>query len=134
MPVTASEPAQHVVAAGALIIEVYDQPAGYLVVRLVGELDRASVPALERELQLALATDAEAVVVDLEGLEFIDSSGVQCLIRLVRGPDGRRLPLIGAGGQPRRTFRLLGLDPLFPLANLALDGFQYRVRLSHRDP
>jgi anti-anti-sigma factor len=132
MDAAANESAQQEVPAGSLTIEVYDQPTGYLVVRIAGELDRASAPPLEQELERALAANAEAVVLDLESLEFIDSSGVQCLVRFARGRDGRRLAVIGARGQPRNALRLLGLDQIFPLAGLAVEGFEHRVGLSQR--
>jgi anti-anti-sigma factor len=133
MAAAANGPSQQMVCAESLTIEVYDQPAGYFVLRITGELDRASTPALEQELELALAANVEAVVLDLETLEFIDSGGVQCLVRFARGRDGRRLAVIGARGQPRNALRLLGLDQLFPLVGLALEGFEHRVGLSQRD-
>src|SRR5947209_8393137 len=39
----------------------------------VGDLDLAAAPELEETLSLAMASDAPAVVIDLRGLEFVDS-------------------------------------------------------------
>jgi anti-sigma B factor antagonist len=52
-----------------------------LIVKALGELDLASAEAFEKELDRALSQDGTRVVVDLAALEFIDSTGLRCLIR-----------------------------------------------------
>jgi anti-anti-sigma factor len=49
--------------------------------RLSGELDFSSVKLLEGELKRIEQSDAEHLIVDLSGLEFIDSGGVASLVR-----------------------------------------------------
>ena len=77
---------------------------------LFGELDLASSPALEQELQRA---DAGLVIVDLRPLEFIDSTGLSVFVRASRRAHeaGRELAVISgrAGGQVQRLFGLTGL-------------------------
>jgi anti-sigma B factor antagonist len=51
-----------------------------VVVRLSGELDLASAPVLERELEQADIHTASTLVFDLDGLEFLDSTGLQVLL------------------------------------------------------
>jgi anti-sigma B factor antagonist len=53
---------------------------GYAVVALRGELDMADA-AVVAEALTAVAAGEPAIVVDLAGLEFIDSSGVAALAR-----------------------------------------------------
>ncbi|HLY50930.1 MAG TPA: STAS domain-containing protein [Solirubrobacteraceae bacterium] len=48
--------------------------------RLTGELDLASAPALEQRLE-ALRADGHNVRLDLSALDFIDSTGVHVLFR-----------------------------------------------------
>ncbi len=55
--------------------------AGTTVLALSGELDIASVPLLERHLDDAVTTGSGRVVIDLSHLEFLDSSGLQLLLR-----------------------------------------------------
>ena len=45
-------------------------------VAIDGEVDVAAVPALERALEAAIEATAGGFVVDLSGVEFMDSSGL----------------------------------------------------------
>lgn len=87
---------------------------GNLVVHLGGELDLASVPGIEPDLDALLTDSAEnpgedAVVVDVAELEFLDSSGVAVLIRLANhlGP----IRLVNANPVVRRVVEVLSLAP-----------------------
>ncbi|HEX7355819.1 MAG TPA: STAS domain-containing protein [Mycobacteriales bacterium] len=93
-----------------------DGGSGEVVVHLGGELDLASVPEIEPDLDAMLAdADADAdvgagpVVVDVGELEFLDSSGVAVLIRLAnhRGP----IRLVNAKPAVRRVVEVLSLAP-----------------------
>jgi anti-sigma B factor antagonist len=64
---------------GELVITIKREDRA-LVLELVGELDLASAPVLERQLQDAEGTGFGRVVVDLGGLEFFDSSGLHLLL------------------------------------------------------
>ncbi len=50
------------------------------MVRLHGELDLASAPLLESEIESAELGDTALVVLDLEDLEFIDSTGLRIIL------------------------------------------------------
>lgn len=47
---------------------------------LNGELDMATAPRLEREIAAARSGEPGAIVLDLRGLDFIDSTGLRTLI------------------------------------------------------
>jgi anti-anti-sigma factor len=73
------------------------------VIALAGELDMAGAPALEHELgQL----QSDTLVVDLRGLEFMDSSGLRAIVTSAqRAQDaGRRFALIPGAAQVMRVF------------------------------
>jgi anti-anti-sigma factor len=53
-----------------------------VIVALRGEVDLATAPLLEAELGLASVQAARAVLVDLEGVAFMDLSGLRPLLRL----------------------------------------------------
>lgn len=50
------------------------------VIALVGELDLANAADVEAELLRVEATDAHAIVLDLSGLTFMDSTGIRMLV------------------------------------------------------
>ena len=51
-----------------------------VTVTLDGELDLLSSPILERAFERLAASDAEMIMVDLRGLEFMDSTGLHVLV------------------------------------------------------
>jgi anti-sigma B factor antagonist len=50
------------------------------VLSLRGELDLASAPLLQREVEGSAVAEAAIVVLDLQELEFIDSTGLRVLL------------------------------------------------------
>ncbi|MFL5830877.1 MAG: STAS domain-containing protein [Solirubrobacteraceae bacterium] len=85
-----------------------------ITVTLSGEIDMAVAPALERELQEAETSGARTIVLDLAGVDFIDSAGLHILIRAQQRADanGYRLVLTGVPAQARRLFVLTGVTEL----------------------
>lgn len=65
--------------ATQLSIETHLRPGGVLL-ELSGELDMATAASLEGEIASASATRPDAIVLDLRGLDFIDSTGLRTLI------------------------------------------------------
>jgi anti-anti-sigma factor len=65
---------------------VADGPAH--VVHFEGDLDLASVPALQREV-LAATTGAQRIVLDLSDVAWLDSTGLRLLDDLARVYEGR---------------------------------------------
>lgn len=83
-----------------------------VVIALSGELDLASSPALEEELQRAGASQAANVIVDLRELDFMDSTGLSVLVRAhQRAQDGQqRLVLVRGSQQVQRLLSLTGVS------------------------
>ena len=59
-----------------------------------GDLDLAAAPELRESLSLALRSDAPSIVIDLRGLDFLDSTGLKALIEAHAGPDGHKVTFI----------------------------------------
>ena len=59
-----------------------------------GDLDLAATPELRETLSLALRSDAPAIVVDLRGLDFLDSTGLKSLVEAHAGPEGHRVSFV----------------------------------------
>ena len=77
----------------------------------------ATAPALEAALEEAIRDSDGALVVDLSGVEFLDSSGLQVLLRVRArlGTEDRALALVCPFGRARRVFELAGLSDVFAL-------------------
>ena len=79
-----------------------------------GELDIATVPAVRTELDERAA--GEGLVIDLRGLTFLDTSGIQLVVEAFRAArdQGFRLRLLRARAQVHRVFEIAGLDGVLP--------------------
>jgi anti-sigma B factor antagonist len=86
------------------------------VVRPRGELDLAGAGPLDAELRRVETTDAQAILLDLTGIEFMDCSGIRVLVDADRRSksDGERLRLTRGVGQVDRVMRLTGVDAILP--------------------
>ncbi|MGH2950323.1 MAG: STAS domain-containing protein [Solirubrobacteraceae bacterium] len=95
---------------------VVERPdGGSVVVRPRGELDLLSAPQVQEVLERAQA-DRVDLVLDLTGLDFIDSTGVHLVLDafLASQRDGWDLSIVGAGEEVRRAFELVGLIDHLP--------------------
>jgi anti-sigma B factor antagonist len=97
-----------------------------VVARVAGELDIASATRIGEEIAQSVPISARGLVVDLSGLEFIDSSGVSMLFRLVRRLGGRRQSLAvvtPAGAAVARVLEIVD----FPKAASMVDSLEEAV-------
>jgi len=105
-----------------LQIETAQQDGTY-VIRLLGELDMTSAPQVDEALLRAEATASARILLDVDSLEFIDSSGLQAILRAKRRADGtgRRLRITRGTGHVADMFRLTALDMTLPFAERPRD-------------
>jgi anti-anti-sigma factor len=98
-----------------LYVEV-DAVAGRRTLRLVGELDLASAPQLDRIIGSARLATAEATTLDLSGLTFMDCRGLRSVVSISSAAGFQLVP-----GQPQiqRLFELTGLLDTLPFAAAA---------------
>ncbi len=84
-----------------------------------GELDLASSPALEEELDRVVASGAQLVIVDLRELEFMDSTGLSVLVRAHQRAEeqGKRFGLVNGSQQVQRLLTLTGVADRLTLVN-----------------
>jgi anti-sigma B factor antagonist len=81
------------------------------VVAVTGELDVASSPALEEELERASESGAELLILDLRDLQFMDSTGLSVLVKAQRRAQssGPRFGIVNGGPQIRRLLSISGV-------------------------
>jgi anti-anti-sigma factor len=95
----------------SLLIDV-SRTEDRVVVSLDGELDLASVPLLQREVQNATLDDPGTVVLDLSGLEFIDSTGLRAILTLEQSctERGAAFALVRGSQQVQRLMNMTRVD------------------------
>jgi anti-sigma B factor antagonist len=91
--------------------EVRDE-AGWRVVTATGQLDVATAPTFRQTLVEAQYGGETRVLLDLEGIEFIDSMGLGVLLGALKRARAHQGQLVVACGRERtlRLFELTGLD------------------------
>jgi anti-anti-sigma factor len=89
---------------------------GIAVLTVSGEVDLATVPALEAAIDEALATQSTALVIDLSAVEFLASAGLQTLVTTQErlGSSGQ-FAVVAEGAATSRPIQLTGLDEIFEL-------------------
>jgi anti-sigma B factor antagonist len=94
------------------------------IVTVSGELDLALCSKLTPELNAALRSAARAIVIDLEAVSLVDSSGIALLLNAFRRLDhaGRQLAIACPMGSPRRAFELTALDRQLPMYETRQDA------------
>jgi anti-sigma B factor antagonist len=83
---------------------------------LAGELDLSVREQVEAVAERLMAQQPEMLILDLSGLSFIDSSGVEALLRIHRhaGARGVRLVIVRGPDHVHRVFSLCGLADTLP--------------------
>lgn len=84
----------------------------WVALGVTGEIDLATVDVLERDIKSFLDSEHGNLAIDLTGADFMDSTGLRCLVmadRSFREAD-RRFALVIAGGPISRLIDLSGVD------------------------
>jgi anti-anti-sigma factor len=94
-----------------------DRRGDAMVLCLIGELDITNATCVADAFDGQDAPMA-AVVVDIHGLTFCDSSGIRALGRIARQCDGREVPLSIVGARPsvRRVLEIAGVVEMLHVA------------------
>jgi anti-sigma B factor antagonist len=93
------------------------QDAGTTFLRLYGEFDLSCEERFEQVLAGLRARPPDRLVLDLRGLDFIDSSGMRLIMAAhsLHNEDGFDFSVITGEGQVRRICEITGLDRLLPM-------------------
>ena len=88
---------------------------GVTIVHVEGEIDVYTAPLLREVLDKQVAAGRLDLVVDLEKVGFMDSTGLRVLVgrlKLVRGQNGT-LRIVSAQERILKVFKITGLDKVF---------------------
>ena len=94
------------------------------IITVSGELDLALCIKVAPELNAALRSSVRAIVIDLEAVSLVDSSGIALLLNAFRRLDhaGRQLAIACPMGSQRRAFELTALDRQLPMYESRADA------------
>jgi anti-sigma B factor antagonist len=96
---------------------------GAAVIEVFGELDLATSPALEQELDRVAGEDVPLIIVDLAELGFMDSTGLSVLVRAHQRAEesGQRFGVINSSQQVQRLLTLTGVKDRLVLEQVPSD-------------
>jgi anti-sigma B factor antagonist len=97
---------------------------GHAVLAVSGEVDVATVPRLREQLHALVAEGNRRIIVDLDGVDFLDSTGLGVLVgalKRVRSNDGD-LYLVCTQPRIRKVFEVTGLTKVFSLFDTVEDA------------
>lgn len=98
-----------------LTLTVYSDTPGSTVIAVGGEIDVYSAPKLREKLINLVESGDYHLIVDMEAVEFLDSTGLGVLVgglKRVRAHDGW-IDLVCTQGRILRIFRITGLSKVF---------------------
>ena len=98
-----------------LTLNEYSVAPGQTVVEVGGEIDVYTAPRLRETLISLVEGGSYHLIIDLEGVEFLDSTGLGVLVgglKRVRAYDGT-IDLVCTHRRILRIFRITGLDKVF---------------------
>ncbi|NDU75605.1 anti-sigma factor antagonist [Actinomadura sp. DSM 109109] len=92
---------------------------GRAVLRLCGELDAAGSQELRARLDEARREHGDHLVLDLTGLDFMDSGGLSVIVSCYKAATAAGGSLVLAGPRPivRRALEITGLHRRIPVRN-----------------
>ena len=103
----------------AVELELSNQTYGdTCVVHVTGEIDLATAPALRRYLDEQIAKGCRELVVDIEGVTLLDSTGLGVLVgrRKVMRANGNEMRVVGARDRVLKVLVITGLDRVFEVS------------------
>ena len=107
-------------------IDREDAPDGVALLVLEGEIDLATTGRFREAVEGVLAEDVRSVVLDVVGVEFMDSTMLRELLRAHRdfADGGARMVVAGPHPTVRRLLELTGTNEVFDIAPTRSDALQ----------
>jgi len=114
-------------ASHRFVVATEQLDGGVPLVSVIGEVDLATAPSLERTLLDAAEDQVGEVIVDLSCCSFLDSRGLTALLatRERLGHSNRSLGLVLSNPSVLKIFQITGFDQIFeiyPSLGAAVNG------------
>jgi len=88
---------------------------GHPIVRASGEIDLASAPVLRAAMDTVIGDGVRQIIVDLQDVTFIDSTGLNLLIAVLKQLGPGSISVVTARPQVCRVLAISGIDTLIPI-------------------
>ena len=90
---------------------------GILFAQVAGRVDSANVREFDQALSAAISDDCNVIVIDLEGLSYISSTGLRVILLVAEVLRNRaaRLALCSLSVPIREVFEISGFDKIIPI-------------------
>jgi len=100
-----------------ITLNVHSEPPGFTVIEVGGEIDVYTAPKLKERLVSLVESGSYQLIVDMESVEFLDSTGLGVLVgglKRVRAHEGW-IDLVCTQSRILRIFRITGLNRVFSI-------------------
>ena len=107
-----------------LTLNVYSDSPETTVIAVSGEIDVYTAPKLREKLVSLVESGSYHLIVDMEGVEFLDSTGLGVLVgglKRVRAHDGD-IDIVCTQGRILRIFKITGLSNVFAIYDTVDDA------------
>jgi anti-sigma B factor antagonist len=107
-----------------LTLNVHSEPPGFTVIEVGGEIDVYTAPKLKERLVSLVESGSYQLIVDMESVEFLDSTGLGVLVgglKRVRAHEGW-IDLVCTQSRILRIFRITGLHRVFSIYNTVAEA------------
>ena len=111
-----------------LTLNVYSDIPGFTVIAVSGEIDVYTAPKLREKLISLADAGSYQLIVDMEGVEFLDSTGLGVLVgglKRVRAQEGG-IDLVCTQTRILRIFKITGLNKVFSIYHSVPDAVAAR--------
>jgi anti-sigma B factor antagonist len=107
-----------------LTLNVHSDASGLTIIAVGGEIDVYTAPKLREKLIGLVESGSFQLIVDMEDVEFLDSTGLGVLVgglKRVRAHDGW-IDLVCTQSRILRIFRITGLNKVFNIYDTVADA------------
>jgi anti-anti-sigma factor len=126
------ESVSYVVDTELFSVTVQQLDDAVLVVHVAGELDMLTGPSLQDHLSKLLATQPERLIIDLSGVSFLGSTGLEVLIKTKQTAAQQGTTLQLGGTHQRAVARPLEITGLACLFQILPSDTQQRDTTGHQ--
>ncbi len=109
-----------------LDLKVIDKPANILLLSITGRIKSGDIKPLENEFRRIGKGPPVKLILNVQGVDAIDSSGIGELIKArteILGKGGR-VVLMGVNSRVEMMVKISGLDNYFPIASTESEAIQ----------